>query len=100
MIHARESQPGLTLVIGGARNRDGLLRVVALRRASTQRWEIVEISPDQPAHVLHTVFGGDDAAAVSVKLALTLLPPNDGETAAGERQTVRHAKQSKARAAR
>ena len=84
--HAHECQPGTSLVIGRSPDRDVGLCLVALRRASTEQWQIVEISPDAPTRVLHTVFGGDQAAPASVTFALEQLAP--------ERPAVRSARQA------
>lgn len=61
-MRAADAALGVSLVVGGYRERSGTLRLIAVRRSQRDRLDVVEVSSERPTRVLHTVHGEGEVA--------------------------------------
>lgn len=57
-----DGETGVSEVVGGYRDRDGALRVIAVRRSGRDRYDVVDVAAGEESRVLASVYGTDPAA--------------------------------------
>lgn len=58
-----DDQVGVTQIIGYYQDCRGVRRLIAVRRTGRERRDVVELVADEPAQVLHSIYGDSATAA-------------------------------------